>query len=71
MTESNEREAYRKACRHYGVEGNCHKQSRTFFTRSEISDTELKIHMIANCTPHSTCERMRRYDKKIRNEHKD
>lgn len=69
--ESKEREAYRMKCRYYGVEGNCHKQSRTFFTRSEISDTELKIHMIANCTPHSICERMRRYDKKIRNEHKD
>ena len=25
--ESKEREAYRMKCRHYGVEGNCHKQS--------------------------------------------
>lgn len=65
--ETDVRKAYREKCRHYGVEGNCHVQSRTFYTRSEISDTELKIHMIANCTPHSICPRMRRYDK----EHKD
>lgn len=61
--ESKEREAYRMACKHYGVEGNCHKRSLNITAYGPIWDTTMKIYAMVNCTPDCDCARMRRYDK--------
>lgn len=58
MTESKEREAYRKACRHYGVEQHCYKQSRYWF------DCGIAYAHDILCTPDCDCARMIRYDKR-------
>ena len=58
MTESKERESYRKACRHYGVVGGCYERSRTF------SNERVTIAVELDCTPDCGCARMRRYDKR-------
>lgn len=63
--ETKEREAYRKACRHYGVEGNCHKQSHA----ERIYGYYFAVDIA--CAPDCGCARMKRFDKKIRNEHQD
>ena len=53
MTETKEREAYRKACRHYGVEGNCHKQSHA----ERIYGYYFAVDVA--CTPDCDCARMK------------
>lgn len=50
-------EAYRKACRHYGVGGNCHKQSHA----ERIYGYYFAVDIA--CTPDCGCARMRRWDK--------
>lgn len=57
MTETKEREAYRKACRYYGVEGNCHKQSHA----ERIYGYYFAVDIA--CTPDCNGARMKRYDK--------
>ena len=59
MTETKEREAYRKACRHYGVDGNCHKQSHA----ERIYGYYFAVDVA--CTPDCGCARMKRYDKDV------
>lgn len=62
MTESNEREAYRKRCKHYGVDGNCLSGKRvSAYGYTHIS--LLKAHIQIACTPDCNCTRMKRYDK--------
>ena len=53
MTETKEREAYRKACRHYGVEGNCRGLSRCGHGCAYD----------VMCSETAQCRRMKRYDK--------
>lgn len=60
--ESPAREAYRKRCRHYGVEGNCRKQSHA----ERIYGYYFAVDIA--CTPGCNCARMKRYDKM--NKHK-
>ena len=60
--ESKEREAYRKACRHYGADDNClsgKRMSADGYTHISL----LKAHVQIACTPDCGCARMRRYDK--------
>lgn len=57
MTESKEREAYRKKCRHYGVEGNCRG----------LSKCGHGCAYDVMCSEDAQCRRMKRYDK----EHKE
>lgn len=67
MTETKEREAYRMKCKHYGVEGNCHKQSGELGRKLTVVDRQFRwvstgfIDVL--CTPDCGCERMKRYDK--------
>lgn len=58
MTESKEREAYRKACRYYGVLGGCHAKSKC-----ETAYFGIQWSTDILCTPDCDCARMRRYDK--------
>ena len=63
--ESKEREAYRKACRHYGINDNCIKQSspiQPYF----MSFVLWTGHISVACTPDCDCTRMRRYDKRTK-----
>ncbi len=55
--ESPQREAYRKECKHYSVEGDCHKQSHA----ERIYGYYFAVDVA--CTPDCGCARMRRYDK--------
>ena len=71
MTETKEREAYRKACRYYNyASDHCSKQShgRKRFNLPYAPYVEFVDFV---CTPDCDCARMKKYDKKIRNEHKD
>lgn len=52
MTESRERELYRKECKHYGCEGHCYK----------LSGGSNGWHVSISCTPSAKCPRMKRYD---------
>lgn len=56
--ETKEREAYRMACRHYGVEDSCHKQSHA----ERIYGYYFAVDVA--CTPDCGCARMKRYDKR-------
>ena len=57
--ESKEREAYRMKCKHYGVlSGLCCKKSLYY------SKGALTIAYDIYCTPDCDCARMRRYDKR-------
>ena len=58
MTETKEREAYRKRCRHYGAEGDCHKQSHA----ERIYGYYFAVDIA--CTPDCDCARMKRFDKR-------
>lgn len=60
--ESKEREAYRMKCRYYGVEGNCHKQSHA----ERIYGYYFAIDIA--CTPDCDCARMKRFDKRKKEE---
>ncbi len=60
--ESYERKAFRQACKWYGVEGNCHKQSHA----GHIHGYYLAVDIV--CTPNCDCARMRRYDKRKKQE---
>lgn len=60
--ETEEREAYRKACKHYGVEGDCHKQSHAEHIYGYYFAVDVA------CTPDCDCARMRRYDKRKKQE---
>lgn len=57
MTETKEREAHRMRCKHYGVEGNCYKQSHA----ERIYGYYFAVDVA--CTPECKCERMRMWDK--------
>lgn len=61
MTESKEREAYRKACRHYGVDGMCWKRSslQEFFDEAGMLIFKGHVNLDCDCE----CARMRRFDK--------
>lgn len=63
MTESKEREAYRMKCKHYGCEGNCGKRS---YVKRINAFTSAGI--LFYCTPDCDCARMRRYDKRMKEE---
>lgn len=63
MTESPERREYREKCKHYGVDGNCHKRSVDISGYGPIWDTTMKIHAQVLCLPNCDCARMKRYDK--------
>lgn len=58
MTESKEREAYRQACRHYGIEGNFYKQSHAERIYGYCFAVDIA------CTPDCGCARMKRFDKR-------
>ncbi len=62
MTESNEREAYRKRCKHYGVDGGCRKQSHA----ERIYGYYFAVDIA--CTPDCKCARMKRFDKRKKQE---
>lgn len=67
MTESKEREAYRMKCKYHGVNDNCIKQSspiQPYF----MSFVLWTGHMSVACTPDCDCARMRRYDKRKKQE---
>lgn len=68
MTETKEREAYRMKCRYYGVEGNCHKRSLDITAYGPIWDTTMKMYAVVNCTPDCGCTRMKRFDKRKKEE---
>ena len=61
--ESKEREAYRKRCKHYGVDGNCREQSimrELYTTHGELF---CRKPLLISCAPDCNCARMKRYDK--------
>lgn len=62
MTEIPNREAYRKACKHYGVEGGCGKKSYA----ERIYGYYFAVDIA--CTPGCDCARMKRYDKRKKQE---
>lgn len=62
MNESKEREAYRKACRYYGVDGSCYNYSTVLYSGCVCYQIE-RGHVSIICTPDCDCARMRRYDK--------
>lgn len=64
VTESKEREAYRKACRHYGTDGACWKMSHSLGQWYGIVFAPFVGHITTCCTPNCDCARMRRYDKR-------
>lgn len=57
MTETKEREVYRKKCRYYGVDGNCHKQSHA----ERIYGYYLAVDVA--CTPDCDCAMMMMWNK--------
>lgn len=61
--ESSAREAYRKKCKHYGVEGNRRKRSLNITAYGPIWGTTMKMYAVVNCAPDCNCARMKRYDK--------
>nr|DAQ74139.1 MAG TPA: hypothetical protein [Caudoviricetes sp.] len=74
MTESKERKAYRMKCKHYAeISGHCYKQSGELGRKLVMVDGQFRWVSIGFidvlCTADCDCPRMRRYDKKIKNEH--
>ena len=60
MTESKEREAYRRACKHYSEpSGHCLKESYA----ERIYGYYFAVDVA--CTPDCGCARMKRYDKRL------
>lgn len=60
--ESKEREAYRKKCKHYGADGVCCEQSH-YYCKGEAT-----IAVDIACTPDCNCARMKRFDKRKKQE---
>ena len=58
VMESKEREAYRRRCKHYGVDSGCGK--RSYIKRINAINS---IGIVILCTPDCKCARMKRYDK--------
>lgn len=61
--ESKEREAHRKKCKHYGVDGVCWKLSHSLGQWHGIAFVPHCGHITSRCTPDCNCARMKRYDK--------
>lgn len=66
--ESPAREAYRKMCRHYGVDGVCWKLSHSLGQWYGIVFVPNCGHISITCTPDCNCVRMKKYDEM--NKHK-
>ena len=67
--ETKEREAHRTKSRHYGVEGNCHKRSGVKpLMKIGSSPMPIMQWVDISCTPDCDCTRMRRYDKRKKQE---
>ena len=60
--ESPAREAYRKACKHYGVDGDCYNYS-TALRPGWVYWSFERGHVSITCTPDCNCVRIKRYDK--------
>lgn len=66
MDEPIEREMHRIMCKHYGINGNCMKQSRQLSNvRTSVWEIFKPVYFVdVVCSPDCKCGRMKTYDKK-------